>query len=71
MIAKHFGYQLWEKKFESLLYEQIEIILRKDVNHQFIVMELLGFLQQKKIIRPKLTTLQDLVSLALNNERKV
>ena len=70
LIAKHFGYQLWEKKFESVLLQQVHIILRKDVSPQFIVMELLAFLQVKKIMRPRHTKLQDIISEALYTERK-
>ena len=70
LIASHFGYQLWSKKFESLLYDQAKQILRRDVSPQFIVIELLGFLREKKIMRPGYTSLQVIVSNALNAERK-
>lgn len=70
MIAKHFGYQLWAKEFEPLLFKQIDLLLRKDVSPQFIVMELLTFLREKKIMRPKYTTLQEILSRALTAERK-
>lgn len=70
MIAKHFGYQLWAKEFEPLVFKQIELLLRKDVSPQFIVMELLAFLREKKILRPKYTTLQEILSRALTAERK-
>lgn len=69
LIAKHFGYQLWSKQFELVLLQQIQIILRKDVSPQFIVMELLAFMQAKKIMRPGYTTLQSIVSEALYTER--
>ena len=68
-IALHFNYRLWSKEFEPLLLKQAEQILRRDVTPQFIVMELLSFLREQKIMRPKYTTLQTIVSKALNTER--
>lgn len=68
-IASHFDYRLWSKEFEPLLVEQAEQILRRDVTPQFIVMELLSFLREQKIMRPGYTTLQVIVSKALNAER--
>jgi len=68
-IASHFDYRLWSKEFEPLLLEQAELILRRDVTPQFIVMELLSFLREQKIMRPGYTTLQVIVSKALNTER--
>jgi len=69
-IAAHFGYQLWSKEFEPLLREKAEKIIYRDVSPQFIVIELLGFMREKKIMRPGYTTLQAIVSNALNAERK-
>ena len=70
VIAEHFEYQPWRKKFEQLLSEQVEQILRRDVSPQFIVIELLAFMQAKKIIRPGYTTLQVIVRTVLSSERK-
>lgn len=67
-IATHFGYQFWAKDFEPELLEQSQQALRKDVSPQFIVMELLEWLRNKKIIRPRYTTLQGIVSKAINLE---
>ena len=69
MITVHFGYQSWSKKFEPLLTAQAEQILRRDISPQFIVIELLAFMQKKKIMRPGYTTLQVIVSKVLNTER--
>ena len=69
VITEHFGYQSWSTKFEPLLTEQAEQILRRDVSPQFIVIELLAFLQKKKIFRPGYTTLQVIVSKVINAER--
>ena len=69
VIASHFGYKLWSKEFEPLLISQSEQILRRDVSPQFIVIELLAFMQEKKIMRPGYTTLQAIISKVLNTER--
>jgi hypothetical protein len=68
-ITTHFGYQSWSKEFEPLLIAQAQQILRRDVSPQFIVIELLAFMQKKKILRPGYTTLQTIVSKVLNAER--
>lgn len=69
IIAKHFGYQLWSKEFEPILFHKIEQVLRKDISPQFIIMELLAFLREKKIMRPGYSTLQKIISRALLDER--
>ena len=69
-IASLFGYKLWSKQFEPLVRKQTELIILRDVNPPFIVMELLDYFQEKKIIRPRYTTLQDIVGDTLNVYRK-
>lgn len=69
IVAKHFKYQLWSKDFDTLLFQQTELVLRKDISPQFIVMELLAFLREKKILRPGYTTLQTIISQSLVTER--
>ena len=69
IIAKHFGYQMWPKEFEPMLFHQIEQVLRKDISPQFIIMELLAFLREKKIMRPGYSTLQKIISRALMDEK--
>lgn len=68
-IASHFGYRMWSKEFEPLLSNKIQQILRRDISPQFIVIELLAFMQEKKIMRPGYTTLQVIVRNALNSEQ--
>ena len=48
VITAHFGYQSWSKEFEPLLTAQAQQILRRDVSPQFIVIELLAFMQKKR-----------------------
>lgn len=69
IIAKHFGYQMWSNEFEPMFLQQIELTLRKDISPQFIIMELLAFLREKKIMRPGYSTLQKLISRALLDEK--
>jgi TnpA family transposase len=69
-IASHFDYRPWSKEFEPLLIDQAKQILRRDVSPQFIVIELLAFMQEKKIMRPGYTSLQAIVSSVLNAEHR-
>jgi len=69
IITSYFGYVNWEKIHEQKLFTQSEKIIRRDMNPQFIAMELLDYLQYKKIIRPGYTTLQNIVSNIFNTER--
>jgi TnpA family transposase len=69
VIASLFGYSIWSSDFEQQAYQQTEKIIFRDTKPQFIVMELLSFFRKEKIIRPRYTTLQVIVSRALNNER--
>ena len=68
-IAAYFGYKMWSKEFEPLLVNKAGQILRRDVSPQFIVIELLAFMQEKKIMRPAYSALQIIVRTALNFER--
>lgn len=58
-----------QKKFEPMLIDKAGQILLRDVNPQFIVIELLAFMQEKKIMRSAYSTLQLIVRSALNTER--
>lgn len=68
-IAALFGYRTWSTDYEELVQEQIAKTIRLDINPQFIVMELLSFFQEQKIIRPRYTTLQVLIRNMLTIER--
>jgi hypothetical protein len=68
-IATHFGYRMWSKEFEPLLIDKAKQILYRDINPQFIVIELLAFMHEKKIMRPGYTALQVIVRNVLNVER--
>ncbi len=61
---------MWSQKFEILMRQQAKQLILRDINPQFIVMELFNSLQEQKIIRPGYTTLQNIVRDTLNTERK-
>lgn len=70
LISFHFNYRSWSKNFEPLARDRAKQIILRDVNPQFIAMELLNYLQEQKIIRPRYSTLQIIIRNVLNNERK-
>jgi len=68
-IATFFGYTTWSKSHEPFLFTHAQHLIGRDMNQQFIAMGLLDYLQSQKIIRPGYTTLQNIVSMAINKER--
>lgn len=68
IIATLFGYRPWSKAHEAILYTHSGKIICRDMNQKFIAMELLDYLQAQKIMRPRYTTLQTMVSTIINNE---
>lgn len=67
-ISKLYGYKPWAKELEEVVYSYAEKIIHRDMNQKFIAMEILDYLQDQKIIRPRYTTLQTIVSTIINNE---
>ncbi len=70
IISDLFGYQRWSKSLEKKTTQQIEQIIMRDTSPRFILMELLSFFKSQKIIRPRYTTLQVLISEVLQKERQ-
>ncbi|MFM0068924.1 DUF4158 domain-containing protein, partial [Paraburkholderia aspalathi] len=70
LIADLFGYRLWSADCLPQLAQQTAQIVRRDVTPDFIVAELIGYLNEHKIARPGYTTLQTLISEALSAERQ-
>lgn len=68
-IAAFFEYQRWSIDKTELLEKQISKTLRHDVNPEFIVMELISFLREKRVIRSGYTTLQTIISETLSKNR--
>lgn len=70
LISFLFNYRSWSKEFEPLMRSQAKQIILRDINPQFIALELLSFLQEQKIIRPHYSTLQIIIRDTLSAERK-
>jgi TnpA family transposase len=68
-IAKLFGYRLWSATDRPALVEMAALLARRDVKPTFILVEVLGFLKARKIVRPGYTTLQTIISEVLVAER--
>lgn len=69
-IVNLYDYSLWSKKYTELLFEHILKTSRRDISIGFILTELLQFIQNERIVRPGYTTLQDIISKAINSERE-
>jgi TnpA family transposase len=70
LIASLFGYRMWSTEFLPQLARQATQIVRRDVTPGFVATELIVWLNEHKIVRPGYSTLQDLISEALSNERR-
>jgi uncharacterized protein DUF4158 len=69
-IAKLFGYRLWSGTDRPALVDTAARLARRDVTPTFIVLEVLAFLNARKIVRPGHTTLQSIIAHALTAERR-
>lgn len=69
-ICALYGYQPWSSSLSSPLELQATHIVQRDVTPGFIATELIIWLNEHKIIRPGYTTLQELVSRVLSDERQ-
>ena len=61
---------LWSEADRPALVEMAALLARRDVTPTFILMEVLGFLKARKIVRPGYTTLQTIISDVLVAERQ-
>lgn len=68
-ICALYGYRPWSSALSSQLEYQAIQIVRRDVTPGFVATELIIWLNEHKIIRPDYTTLQELVSRVLSDER--
>lgn len=68
-ICALYGYRPWSSTLSSQLEYQSIHIVRCDVTPGFVATELIIWLNEHKIIRPGYTTLQELVSRVLSDER--
>ena len=69
-ICALYGYRPWSSSLSSLLEQQASHIVHRDVTPGFVATELIIWLNTHKIIRPGYTTLQELVSRVLSDERQ-
>lgn len=70
LIKALFGYHYWSARFMPTLQTHLRNTLRTDATLPYIITEAICWFNECKIIRPKHTTLQDIISFALNAERK-
>jgi hypothetical protein len=54
-IVNLYKYRLWSKEFTPLVTEKAAQLTLRDVTPTFIVTELVAFLNQQKIVRPRYT----------------
>ena len=69
-ICTQFGYQPWSSALSSQLEQQAAHIVHRDITLDCVTTELIIWLNEHKIIRPGYTTLQELVSRVLSDERQ-
>jgi hypothetical protein len=69
-ICALYGYRPWSSTLSSQLEHQAIHVVRRDVTPGFVATELIIWLNEHKIIRPGYTTLQELVSRVLSDERQ-
>ncbi len=69
-ICARYGYQPWSSALSSQLEQQAAQIVHRDVTPGFVATDLIIWLNEHKIIRPGYTTLQELVSRVLSDERQ-
>lgn len=69
-ICALYGYRPWSSALSSPLEQQAAHIVHRDVTPGFVATELIIWFNAHKIIRPGYTTLQELVSRTLSDERQ-
>lgn len=69
-ICALYGYRPWSSSLSSQLEQQAAHIVHRDVTPGFVATELIIWLNAHNIIRPGYTTLQELVSRTLSDERQ-
>ena len=69
-IAGMFGYRPWTEADRPVFVEMATFLTRRDVTPTFVLIEVLAFLNTRKIVRPGYTTLQTIISDALTAERR-
>ncbi|WP_139686238.1 Tn3 family transposase [Vibrio tasmaniensis] len=70
MIAEYFGYSQWSASVSPKLETLATQLVRRDITPGFVATEFICWLNDKKIIRPRYSTLQKIISKALSKERQ-
>ena len=68
-IMQFYGYKYCSQNEEVFLSVYLSQIVKRGINIKFILSELLTYLNKNKIIRPKYSTLQKIISAILQAER--
>jgi len=69
-IMRLTGYRLWSAPDQEAAMTAAAGFARRDVTPSFILMELLVWLNTRRIVRPGYTTLQTIIANVLTNERE-
>ncbi|MCU7954589.1 MAG: Tn3 family transposase [gamma proteobacterium symbiont of Bathyaustriella thionipta] len=69
LLMKKYGLADSNNEFEKRLIKEARSIAKRHVLPKFVLQELLSFCLQQNVLRPSYSTLQELVSSALNDER--
>jgi TnpA family transposase len=68
-VMKKYGFADLDSAFSALLLKTAKSLARRHILPKFILQEVLDYCQQKKVVRPAYSTLQDMVSTALKYEQ--
>ena len=68
-LLKRFQLQAFTSKAHVILHRQAKKLAKRHVYPRFVFDELLGFCRQSNLIRPAYSTMQSIVSVALQKER--
>jgi hypothetical protein len=68
-LLKRFELQPFTSKAHVILHRQAKKLAQRHVYPRFVFDELIGFCRQSNLIRPAYSTMQSIVSVALQNER--
>jgi TnpA family transposase len=69
VILKKHGITLYSKEFENNLVTYLKSLAKQHANPKYLFDSLLEYCYKHKVLRPRYTTLQDLVSTSLANEK--
>lgn len=68
MLCEIYGYRRCNNDFTVNLFQHAKKLTMRDLQPKFVFEELMGFCEQNQVIRPKYSSLQKIVSKAINRE---